>query len=174
MRKYFVLFAVLFLVSVTACKKDEKTKPAKPYSGISLEEYLVDNYPDLMPIDTTDVYVIITEEGNGERAEVGDELYCYYKGKFLDGTPFDTLRQKPADEDLPDLSGRTPYSFYYQTEVNRMSHIVGWYIGFGELKRGSKAIFLIPEHRAYGKGGRGSIPPYAPLMFEVELIDDRR
>lgn len=174
MKKYYLLIAVAFLMFTTACKKDDKTKPAKPYSGISLEEYLADNYPDLAPIDTTDVYVIITEEGDGDYPKVGEELYYYYRGLFLNGTPFDTVRQKPAEKDLPDLSGNTPYDFTYQTDTKNMGHIVGWYVGFGELRRGSKAIFLIPEHRAYGKKGRGNIPPKAPLMFEVELINDRR
>ncbi len=159
---------------VVGCKKDEETKPAKPYSGISLEEYLDQNYPNIEPIGNSGVYVIVTEEGDGEKPKVGDELYCYYKGMFLDGVAFDSTRQRPADKDLPDLSGLTPYQFYFQTDENLMGHIVGWYIGFGALKRGSKAIFLIPQDKAYGEKGRGTIPPKAPLRFDVELINDRR
>lgn len=174
MKKKLIFLLSLSLMVIVACKKDKETESVKPYSGISLEEYVSINHPGLEPIDTTGVYVIITEEGDGEYPKVNDELYCYYKGMFLDGTPFDSTKQRPADEDLPDLSELTPYLFYYFENVTSMTHIVGWYVGFGQLKRGSKATFLIPAERAYGSTGKGSIPPNAPLRFDVELINNRR
>ncbi|WP_083984957.1 FKBP-type peptidyl-prolyl cis-trans isomerase [Geofilum rubicundum] len=45
-----------------------------------------------------------------------------------------------------------------------------WYSGFAQLKKGSKAVFLIPDSLAYGDSRRGIIPPNAALMFEVELL----
>ncbi len=48
--------------------------------------------------------------------------------------------------------------------------IAGWYSGFAQLRRGSKAVFLIPDSLAYGDSRRGIIPPNAALMFEVELL----
>jgi FKBP-type peptidyl-prolyl cis-trans isomerase FklB len=40
------------------------------------------------------------------------------------------------------------------------------------MKEGGKNRFFIPYHLAYGEAGAaGSIPPYAALIFDVELIE---
>ncbi len=174
MMKRIVFATLIFsILMMSACKKDKDTDPEEVYSGISLEEYINQNYINLTPIDESGVYVIITDSGTGAIPSEGDLLYCYYKGFYLDGTPFDTLYQRPADEDLPDYSGRTPYPFTY-LPTDTIKHIAGWYKGFGQLKRGSKATFLLPADQAYGEKGKKPILPYTPLRFDVELINDRK
>jgi len=46
--------------------------------------------------------------------------------------------------------------------------------GFNEslatLRVGEKATIVFPSKAGYGAAGRGSIPPYAPLRFDIELI----
>ena len=49
--------------------------------------------------------------------------------------------------------------------------IPGWDEGLMLLNKGSKAIFVIPSHLAYGDRGMSIIGPFTPLAFEVELID---
>ncbi len=166
-----VIFSILMM---SACKKDKDTEPEEVYSGISLEEYINQNYPNLTPIDESGVYVIITDSGAGALPSEGDLLYCYYKGFYLDGTPFDTLYQRPAEKDLPDYSGKTPYLFTYTTDTASFQHVAGWYKGFSQLKRGSKATFLLPADQAYGEKGKKPILPNTPLRFDVELINDRK
>ena len=40
------------------------------------------------------------------------------------------------------------------------------------MAEGAKYRFFIPYHLAYGERGAGqSIPPYAALVFDVELIE---
>lgn len=46
----------------------------------------------------------------------------------------------------------------------------GWDQGILKMRKGGKALLLIPSDIGYGEG-RGQIPPYTPLVFEVELID---
>ncbi|MNL25528.1 putative FKBP-type peptidyl-prolyl cis-trans isomerase [compost metagenome] len=49
--------------------------------------------------------------------------------------------------------------------------ITGWTEAFQLLNKGSKATLVIPSALAYGERNAGQIPPYAPLVFDVEVID---
>ena len=50
--------------------------------------------------------------------------------------------------------------------------IAGWTEGLQLMSEGAKYRFHIPYHLAYGEQGAGaSIPPYATLVFDVELIE---
>ena len=58
----------------------------------------------------------------------------------------------------------------FKFAVDTKQVIVGWDEAFLKLKKGDKALILIPSRLAYGKRGAGGvIPPDAPLLFEVEL-----
>ena len=50
--------------------------------------------------------------------------------------------------------------------------IKGWTEGVQLMSEGAKFRFFIPFDLAYGANGAGaSIPPYAALIFDVELIE---
>ena len=117
--------------------------------------YIAENYPDAIPVESG-LYYIETKKGSGSNPENGQKVKVHYKGMFLDGTVFDSSfdRDQPIDFTLG------------QGEVIR-----GWDEGISMMKKGGTAILVIPSDIAYGPNGRGSIPPFSTLVFEVELVD---
>ncbi|GAB1309763.1 peptidylprolyl isomerase [Urechidicola sp. KH5] len=99
----------------------------------------------------------ILQEGNGKKATKGAMVSVHYKGQLLDGTVFDSSykRKQPID---------------FNVGIGQV--ISGWDEGIQLLKVGDKARFVIPSELAYGsRGAGGVIPPDAPLIFDVELVN---
>ena len=83
-----------------------------------------------------------------------DTVTCHYEGRLIDGTVFDSSYRRGEPASFP-LQGVTR----------------GWTEGLQLMSIGSKFRFFIPFDLAYGaQGAGGSIPPYAALIFDVELI----
>lgn len=98
-------------------------------------------------------YEVLTE-GTGNSPKATDKVRCHYEGRLTDGTVFDSSYQRgePADFGLNQV-------------------IAGWTEGVQLMKEGAKYRFHIPYLLGYGERGAGaSIPPYATLVFDVELI----
>jgi FKBP-type peptidyl-prolyl cis-trans isomerase FklB len=96
----------------------------------------------------------ILKEGSGKMPGASDNVTVHYTGRLLDGTIFDSSVQRG-----------TPASF----SVNGV--IRGWTEALQLMKEGDQWELYIPANLAYGERGAGAqIPPYATLIFEVELI----
>lgn len=98
-------------------------------------------------------YEVLTE-GTGKMPKATDTVRCHYEGTLINGKVFDSSyrRNEPCDFGLNQV-------------------IKGWTEGVQLMKEGAKYRFYIPYNLAYGANGAGSdIPPYAALIFDVELI----
>ncbi|KAF3510400.1 hypothetical protein F2Q69_00004308 [Brassica cretica] len=86
----------------------------------------------------------LLKEGEGfETPENGDEVEVHYTGTLLDGTKFDSSRDRG-----------TPFKF----TLGQGQVIKGWDIGIKTMKKGENAVFTIPSELAYGESGS---PPAA-------------
>ena len=96
----------------------------------------------------------VLKEGNGKKPSATDQVVCHYEGTLIDGTVFDSSykRNEPATFGLNQV-------------------IAGWTEGVQLMSEGAKYRFFIPYSLAYGERGAGAqIPPFAALVFDVELI----
>ena len=96
----------------------------------------------------------VVKQGTGRQPKASDTVRCHYEGTLIDGTVFDSSyrRNQPAEFGLRQV-------------------IAGWTEGVQLMKEGSIFKFYIPYNLAYGEHGAGAdIPPYAALIFTVELI----
>jgi len=98
-------------------------------------------------------YEIISDV-KGKKPKSGDVVRVHYEGKLTDGTVFDSS-----------------YNYGEPVEFSLNDVISGWTEGLQIMSIGSKYRFYIPSEQGYGPNGVGSIPPYATLIFEVELLD---
>ena len=97
----------------------------------------------------------VLKEGDGKKPSATDQVVCHYEGTLIDGTVFDSSYQ------------RNQHATFGLNQV-----IPGWTEGVQLMQEGAKYRFFIPYKLAYGERGAGAqIPPFATLVFDVELIE---
>jgi FKBP-type peptidyl-prolyl cis-trans isomerase len=119
-----------------------------------IEEYLEENNLTA-EVTPEGVYYIIEQEGIGPNPTRTSTVVVHYEGFLLDGTKFDSSRDRGQ-------SARFPLT----------SVILGWQYGIPVFKENGRGKLIIPSPLAYGSQARGAlIPKNAVLIFDVELID---
>ncbi len=91
--------------------------------------------------------------GAGPSPKPSDTVRVNYRGTFTNGTEFDSSYKTGKPTDLP-LTGVIPC----------------WTEALQKMKAGGKASLVCPYQIAYGETGRGTIPGFSTLLFDVELV----
>ncbi len=161
----FILAISLIFVGLFAKDKLLQSRPGN-VKGIAnkVEESLPKvEVPTIEPSVTKDytggimdLSITTLKEGTGEQIKTGQTAEVHYVGTLLDGTKFDSSRDR----------GQT---FEFKLGENRV--IQGWEKGVLGMKKGEVRKLTIPYTLGYGEQGTGPIPPKATLVFEVELIN---
>ena len=95
----------------------------------------------------------VMESGDGATAEPGDYVRVHYRGRYVDGTEFDS-------------------SYGGEPAVLRSDRVIqGWVEALSLMQEGATWELAIPARLAYGESGRGKIPGGATLVFKVELLE---
>ena len=141
-------------------KKEEKLNAERAEKGkvakAEGEKYLAENAKkEGVTVLPSGLQYMVLKEGNGNKPKATDTVKCHYEGFLIDGTVFDSSveRGEPAEFALNQV-------------------IAGWTEGLQLMQEGAKYRFFIPYVLGYGEGGAGaSIPPFATLIFDVELLE---
>lgn len=124
-------------------------------SNQALEEFIRTNGITVKPT-ASGLYYVEHTKGSGQTPRAGQAVRVHYKGTLLDGTKFDSSYDRGQ-----------PFEF----TLGMGQVIKGWDEGIALMQEGGKAMLILPQHLAYGERQAGSIPPFSPLVFEVELIE---
>ena len=97
----------------------------------------------------------VLQEGAGRKPTATSQVKCHYEGTFPNGQIFDSSYKRGE----PAVFG-----------LNQV--IKGWTEGLQLMAEGAKYELYLPYSLAYGEQGAGGvIPPYATLVFDVELLE---
>ncbi|CEG39850.1 peptidyl-prolyl cis-trans isomerase [Plasmopara halstedii] len=95
-------------------------------------------------------------EGSGECPPAGDEIRAHYTGTLLDGTKFDSSRDRDSE---------------FKFVLGKGNVIKAWDLAFASMRVGEKAMLTCKPEYAYGANGSPpKIPANATLKFDVELL----
>lgn len=96
----------------------------------------------------------VIRDGEGEKPTTIDTVTVHYRGQLSDGKVFDSSYDR--GEPITFALGRV---------------ITGWQEGLQLMSAGAHYRIVVPYELAYGEqGAPPDIPPFSPLVFEIELI----
>lgn len=99
---------------------------------------------------------LVEQPGEGdERPSARTRVEVHYVGSLLDGTVFDSSRDRG------------------EPAVFRVDQVIpGWQEALQDMRRGERRTLIVPPELAYGDRGvpQAGIPPDAYLVFDVELL----
>jgi len=161
LQKSLLLLAALASVAGAGCRRVEEPESRAIVPVPSSETVAAAATSAAAPAASAAVPAGLVKEdikvGKGPEAKSGDRVAVHYTGTLLDGTKFDSSRDRGE-----------PFEF----ALGAGQVIKGWDLGVAGMKKGGKRKLTIPGDLAYGKqGSPPKIPPDATLVFDVELME---
>lgn len=134
----------------------ERMKKEKEQIEALIAKYKKENNADVVTTKSGLKYLVL-KAGAGEAPKAGTRISAHYTGTLADGKKFDSSRDRGQPIQFP---------------VGKRFVIPGWDEALSQMKKGERRILIIPSDLAYGERGAGGvIPPFATLVFDVELVD---
>ncbi|MFO7880233.1 MAG: FKBP-type peptidyl-prolyl cis-trans isomerase [Bacteroidales bacterium] len=155
--RFFVKIDKIIPADVYQSEQELKIKDKRKKEQSDIRKYILnhDLEPDLLQ---GGIYRQIHLQGEGEKITPHSRVSIHYIGLFVDDVPFSDTKK----------DGR-PFTFNMSEE----QVIPGLETGLADVREGSKLTLIIPFDQAYGQYKEGPVPPYATLVFNIEVLDVR-
>jgi FKBP-type peptidyl-prolyl cis-trans isomerase len=159
----FVLLALVLTARCTQKKMHEYETRNSPEesenagaNALAERHLMEERFPDTIA-RRDGIRFRILKDGEGEKPIAGSQVRAHYEGRLLDVTVFDSSYSRGEPYEFTLLAGKV---------------IRGWDESVIDKRKGEKRLIIVPSDLAYGERGRPPIiPPRAPLVFEIELVD---
>jgi len=152
---FIKLYGIQSYSDISKERQAARTNSAESEQSL-LEDYLKKSNITVDPT-LSGMYIIKLEEGKGPAIKPGNKVSIHYVGKLIDQSIFDNSYKR-----------NEPLEF----TLGKGELIKGMEEGIAGMKQGGKARLIIPSLLAYDSAGYGQlIPPYATLIFEVEVVN---
>ncbi|WBA17674.1 FKBP-type peptidyl-prolyl cis-trans isomerase [Salinivibrio kushneri] len=137
-------------------KAEEVRQEAAKAQAAEGDAFLADNAKrEEVTVTESGLQYEVLVKGDGEIPTSDKQVRVHYHGQLVDGSVFDSSVTRGEPVEFP------------VTGV-----IKGWVEALQMMPVGSKWKLYVPQDLAYGERGAGAaIPPFAALVFEVELLD---
>jgi FKBP-type peptidyl-prolyl cis-trans isomerase len=145
---FFIVFLSAFIAS---CSSEEVLTPEQENQKI--EEYISSKKLTVTEKTTTGLRYILTKaNSSGAKLVKGQTINVNYAGRLLSDKQFDAG------------------NFSFTLGIGQV--VGGFDEGIAKMRIGEKATLIFPSVIGYGTrgSGSGSIPGYAPLIFDIEVI----
>lgn len=148
-------------------ERDKMMADKKAAEATDYAKYLDVNKITTKPTASGLIYIEKTK-GKGAHPKKGDNVKVKYTGRLLNGTVFDTSDKDEATK-ANIFDAKRPYDpIDFPLGVGQV--IPGWDEGIMLMSPGAKGQLILPSALGYGEQGGGPIPPFSPLVFDVELV----
>jgi peptidylprolyl isomerase/FKBP-type peptidyl-prolyl cis-trans isomerase FklB len=158
MKRFAILVAAA--LALAACQKvaapHKPAGPGKPSAESTAFMAKAAKEPGVKVLPSGLAYRIVRSgPATGLRPQLMDEVKVHYEGKLENGHVFDSSYERGQPASMP-LRGLIP----------------AWQEALQLMRPGDEWILYVPSNLGYGEeGAGGEIPPGAPLIFRIELID---
>lgn len=163
--KSFIIYHVRIDSMIPSAKVDSIQKEGQRKQMVMMEnaknmedslihKYLADNKITEKPT-ASGLYMVVKQKGKGPNVKKGDNVEVKYTGMLTNGQVFDA-------------SDKHDKAFSFNAGEGQV--IPAWDEALLNMNVGEKALIVAPSKIAYGERGSGPIPPFAPLVFEMEVV----
>lgn len=153
--KRFVILALAALAMAACQPKPKAAEPGAPSAQSAAFMAKMAKEPGVKVLASGLAYKVVRSgPATGIKPQAQDEVKVHYEGKLEDGTVFDSSYERGQPAAMP-LRGLIP----------------AWQEALPLMRPGDEWILYVPSNLGYGEEGQGPIPPGAPLIFRIELID---